>query len=162
MTTIDRLSEDDWERLAPLRLAALRTDQDAFGSSLAREEGFRESHWRMRLRSSAWLVASQGGTDVGLACVIQEPGAQEHERHLVSFWVRPEARRRGVGRALLDEAARWASQDGATRLTLWLVRGNDGAADVYRGAGFAPTGETMPLPRDPSRTEERWARELAS
>ncbi|WP_199421484.1 GNAT family N-acetyltransferase [Actinotalea solisilvae] len=161
MTTIDRLDEDAWERLAPLRLEALRTDQDAFGSSLAREEGFREMHWRMRLRSSAWFVAAQDGADVGLACVIQEPGAQEDERHLVSFWVRPDARRRGAGRALLDEAARWAAADGGARLTLWLVRGNDGAAAVYRTAGFAPTGETMALPRDPSRTEERWARGLA-
>lgn len=157
---VEPLHEDDWERLAAIRLAALRTDADAFGSSLAREEGFKESHWRMRLRSSAWFVAVDDGADVGLTSVIREPGAEDHERHLVAFWVRPEARGRGAGRALLDAAATWATTNGAARLTLWLVRGNEGAAATYRSAGFAPTGESMPLPRDPSRTEDRWALDL--
>lgn len=155
---VDRLTEDDWERLGRIRVDALRTDPDAFGSSLAREEGFKEMHWRMRLRSSAWFVARDGrGSDVGLVCVIQEPGADETERHVVSFWVRPAARRGGVGRALLGTAAACAADDGAARLTLWQVRGNDAAAATFLAAGFAPTGDTMPLPRDPSRTEERWA-----
>lgn len=159
---VERLHEDDWERLGRIRVEALRTDPDAFGSSLAREEGFTEMHWRMRLRASAWFVASDGpGVDVGLVCVIEEPGAPADERHVVSFWVRPDARGRGAGRALLDAAAGQARADGAARLTLWLVRGNDGPAAAYRSAGFAPTGETMPLPRDPSRTEERWALDLA-
>ncbi len=157
---VETLNEDQWERLAAIRLEALRTDPDAFGSSLAREEGFKESHWRMRLRASPWFVAVDADDDVGLACVIQEPGADERDRHLVSFWVRPGSRRRGAGRALLDAAARWAASDGATRLTLWLVQGTTAAAAVYRAAGFAPTGESMPLPRDPSRTEEQWARDL--
>ncbi|MBX9245084.1 GNAT family N-acetyltransferase [Actinotalea ferrariae] len=157
---VDQLTEDEWERLGRIRVDALRTDPDAFGSSLAREEGFKEMHWRMRLRSSPWFVARDEGVDVGLVCVIQEPGADETERHVVSFWVRPEARRRGTGRALLGAAAAWAAADGAARLTLWQMRGNDAAAATFRAAGFAPTGDTMPLPRDPSRTEERWALEL--
>lgn len=156
-----RLTEDDWERLAAIRLEALRTDPDAFGSSLAREEGFRETHWRMRLRSGAWFTVHDGAEDVGLVCVIPEPGGEEGERHVVAMWVRPAARRQGAGRALLDAVAAWARQDGASAVTLWLVRGNDAAAAAYRSAGFEPTGVTMPLPRDPSRTEERWARVLA-
>lgn len=158
---IERLGEDDWERLARIRVDALRTDQDAFGSSLAREEGFREMHWRMRLRSSTWFVAHDDGpADVGLVCVIQEPGADDDERHVVSLWVRPEHRGRGVARARLDRAATDAAADGAARLTLWQVEGNERAAETYRAAGFAPTGATTTLARDPSRRELRWSRDL--
>lgn len=54
---IERLTEDAWTRLRDIRLTALRTDPWAFGSSLAREEGFKEAHWRMRLRSGPWFLA---------------------------------------------------------------------------------------------------------
>lgn len=160
MTAIERLTEDDWERLRDLRLRALRSDGEAFGSSLAREEGFREMHWRMRLRASPWYVAVHDGRDAGLVCVIEEPGAEPSERHVVSLWVAPEVRRRGVARSLLDAAAEGAAAVGATRLTLWRLADQEGAGAAYRACGFAPTGEAVPLHRDPSRVEERWAREI--
>nr|WP_297425360.1 GNAT family N-acetyltransferase [uncultured Actinotalea sp.] len=76
-------------------------------------------------------------------------------------WARVAARRRGVGRALLAAAERWAVADGAARLTLWVLAGNHAAAAAYRAAGFAPTGTTTPLPRDPTCAEEQWARTVA-
>ena len=162
---IERLTEDDWEQLRDLRLRSLREDGDAFGSSLAREEGFAESHWRMRLRPSAWFMAfdavgDQGERPVGVVAGIQEPGADAEDRHVVSMWVAPEARRRGIGVALLDALSEWAVADGAASLSLWVVEGNDAAAELYGRAGFARTGVTMALPRDPSCTEERWVLDL--
>lgn len=161
-TTTALLTEDDWERLRDLRLTALRTDPDAFGSSLAREEGFREMHWRMRLRGSPWWVDVDDGADVGLVCVIEEPGAPPGERHVVSLWVAPGHRRRGVGVRLLDAAAAWSAAQGATSLTVWVTDGNGPADALYERAGFAPTGVVTPLPRDPSRTETQWARPVGT
>lgn len=158
---IERLSEDDWEQLRDLRLRSLREDHDAFGSSLAREEGFAERHWRMRLRPSAWFMAyDEGEHPVGVAAGIQEPGADPEDRHVMSMWVAPEARRRGVGIALLDALGRWALRDGAASLSSWVVADNVAAIELYGRAGFVRTGATMALPRDPSRTEERWVLDL--
>lgn len=156
MTDTVRLGEDDWERLAAVRLRALREAPHAFASSLAREEGFRESHWRMRLRSSPWWVAVTEDVDAGLVCVIQEPGATDDERHLVSLWVDPAHRGRGVGRALLDVAATWSAADGASVLTAWSVEGNDEATVFYRARGWTATDVTVRMPRDPSVVERRW------
>lgn len=160
MITIRALDEDDWERLRDLRLAALRDAPDAFGSSLAREEGFREMHWRMRLRGSPWWCASRGQADVGLVSLIQEPGAPVQDRHMIGLWVAPDARRLGAGSALVSAVVQHAADDGAAAVTLWLVEDNDTAAALYRAHGFTPTGERMALVRDPSRLEERWRREL--
>ena len=110
----------------------------------------------MRLRSSPWFVALQDDDAAGLICAIHEPGAAEDDRHLVSMWVRPESRRTAVGTALVAAVREWARQDGARTLSLWLLDGNDAGAALYRGCGFAPTGESTPLPRDPSLTEHRW------
>lgn len=156
MTTVRRLEEDDWALLSEVRLRALEESPGVFASSSARELGFKESHWRMRLRGSSWWVAQTDGGTVGLVCSMQEPGAPEDERHVVSFWVDPAHRRRGVGSALLAAVEQDARESGAVAVTLWQVESNDDAAALYRGRGYAPTGATMALPRDPSQTEHRW------
>ena len=49
----------------------------------------------------------------------------------------PEQRRRGVGRALLEAAARSARQRGCVKLTLEVQENNTRARRVYEAAGFA-------------------------
>ena len=156
MPTVTRLGDDEWERLRDLRIAALTEDGSVFGSSLDRESGFREPHWRMRLRSSPWFVVVDQGQDAGLVSAISEPGAEPDDRHVVALWVRPDHRGRNIGRALLDAIVHWARADGAMTVSMWLLEGNDDAAALYRSLGFAPTGVSMPLPRDPTQTEYRW------
>lgn len=165
MITVQQVGEEDWARLKEVRLHALSDSPDAFGSSITRERGFQESHWRMRLRASSWWLAgvddtADGVQDVGLVCAIQEPGAPPEERHVVSMWVAPAHRRRGVGGALLRALLKGCADDGAQTVTLWVVDGNAAAAQLYRRHGFEPTGARMALGRDPSRTEERWQRTL--
>ena len=53
--------------------------------------------------------------------------------------VAPWARRRGVGRALVEECARLARAEGRDRLTLMVTSDNDGALALYRAAGFVET-----------------------
>lgn len=158
---IHRATEDDWALVRDVRLRALRESPEVFGSSLAREESFRESHWRMRVRTGpTWVAVDDEQVGRGLVSMIQEPGSPVDDRHLVALWVAPEARRQGIGWSLLDAVRAAALADGARTLSLWIVDGNNAAGDLYVRAGFARTGERQPLPRDPSRVEERWVREL--
>jgi len=62
-----------------------------------------------------------------------------------------------VGAALLDAVRSWAHDDGTTRLILWVTRTNDPAATLYRRAGFTPTGDSKPLPSDPTLIEDKLA-----
>ncbi|MFP5374380.1 MAG: N-acetyltransferase family protein [Gammaproteobacteria bacterium] len=55
---------------------------------------------------------------------------------LNDLFVATAARRRGVGRALLDAAAAFARADGAVALMLETGRGNDDARALYRSAGW--------------------------
>lgn len=169
---IIRAGEDDWERVREVRLRALRDSPSAFTSSLEREEGFREQHWRMRLRGSTWFLADDDATPdgadggragaIGVVCGMEEPGAPAGDRHVVALWVAPDDRGRGVGQRLLAAVEDWAREQGAATLSLWLVDGNESAARAYRRRGFRPTGIRMVVPRDPSRTEERWELDLTS
>ncbi|GCE76468.1 GNAT family N-acetyltransferase [Cellulomonas biazotea] len=156
---IHRVLEDDWELVRDVRLRALREDPGVFGSSLEREESFRESHWRMRLRGGpTWVAVDDERVPRGIVTMILEPGSPVDDRHVVSLWVAPESRRQGVGWALLDAVQAAAEAEGARTVSLWIVDGNHAAGDLYVRAGFTRTGERQPLPRDPSRVEERWVR----
>lgn len=70
--------------------------------------------------------------------------------HLISMWVALEARRQGVGSALIDAVVQWASTRGLSRLLLDVVETNTSAIGVYARKGFVPNGEvgTLPPPRD--------------
>lgn len=58
------------------------------------------------------------------------------ELHLVNFAVHPSFRRRGVGRALLEEVFRGARERGLRRVTLEVRESNEAARELYRQFGF--------------------------
>jgi ribosomal protein S18 acetylase RimI-like enzyme len=160
---VQQVGENDWRLVQEVRLRALREDPDVFGASLAREERFVESHWRMRLRTSTtWIAVDDGGVGRGIVTMMQEPGSPTDDRHVVSLWVAPEARRQGVGWTLLDAVRTAAAAQDARTVSLWLVDGNNAAGDLYVRAGFTRTGERQVVPRDPEQTEERYVLTLGA
>jgi ribosomal protein S18 acetylase RimI-like enzyme len=79
---------------------------------------------------------------------------------LVSMYVRPKARGRGVGEALVAAVFAWAQAQDAKTVHLWVTESNDPARALYERCGFSPTGERQPLPSDPSLDEIAMARPL--
>jgi ribosomal protein S18 acetylase RimI-like enzyme len=152
------LGTDDWAAWRALRLAALATDPAAFGSRLADWQGAgdREERWRGRLAlaGSHNLLAELDGVPVGMASGI--PGEDPAVRELISMWVAPSARGRGVGDALVAAVVAWARAGGAAGIGLAVVVGNDAAVGLYSRHGFAFTGEVA----EPSPDGRREARLL--
>ena len=158
---IVRVGEDAWRAVREVRLRALHDAPDSFGSTAGREDRFTEAHWRMRIRATpTWLAVDDGGVPRGMVSLIQEPGSPTDDRHPVSLWVAPEARRRGVGWALVEAARDQAFLDGARTLSLWVLDGNTAAGDLYVRAGFRRTGVRQRLPRDAALVEERYELQL--
>jgi ribosomal-protein-alanine N-acetyltransferase len=59
---------------------------------------------------------------------------------ILSIGIAPEMRRRGLARALMDEATRLAAASGARRMFLEVAEDNWGARRLYAALGFAPVG----------------------
>ena len=94
---------------------------------------------------------------MGLVGAIGEvPG----ELELVSMWVRPEARGRHVGTALVEAVVEAARTRRLPRVHLWVTESNKPAYRLYERCGFTPTGERQPLPSDPALMELAMARSL--
>ncbi|HET7293993.1 MAG TPA: ribosomal protein S18-alanine N-acetyltransferase [Vicinamibacteria bacterium] len=66
-------------------------------------------------------------------CVVQVAADEMHVHNLV---VRPESRRLGLGRRLLDDALAWAAEAGVRQAFLEVRQSNWGALALYRAAGF--------------------------
>lgn len=138
------LSSDDWKVWRELRLAALAEAPYAFGSRLAdwQGDGDREQRWRDRLEipGSHNLVAMVDGVPSGMASGV--PGDEDDTVEIISVWVDPAARGKGVADRLIEEiGARAVRVRRARRLLLAVTPGNAAAIALYRRHGFADTGE---------------------
>ena len=117
--------------------------------------------WRERAASSAagderlTLLAWDGSEVVGVIGAFRT-AADDAVVELVSMWTRPAVRRSGVAVALVQGVVDWAgSLAGATRVELWVVRGNAPAQRLYERMGFAVTDRFQPHPNDPCAQEIR-------
>jgi GNAT superfamily N-acetyltransferase len=157
---IREIAPDDWQVMRDIRLEALREAPYAFGSTYAREASFAEEQWRGWIsdRTVGYLAYLPGLAEpAGLAGVyIEDDGSAE----LVSMWVRPAARGRKAGEALVEAAAGWAAAKGLAALNLWVAEPNHAARRLYERLSFTETGERQPLPSDPDVTEIRMSRPL--
>lgn len=159
MVSVREVKPDEWELLRDVRLAALRDAPDAFASTYAREAPYTEERWRSWFgdRSVMFFPYVEGSAEpAGLAGVVEKGGAAQ----LLSMWIRPEARGRGVAGALVDAAAGWARARGHDSMYLWVAESNEAARRLYERYGFTPTGQRQPLPSNPALPEIRMLRPL--
>ncbi|HEV7982275.1 MAG TPA: GNAT family N-acetyltransferase [Xanthobacteraceae bacterium] len=100
---IRRLGADEAEKFRDIRLESLRCNPEAFGSSFAAESVKPASWFADRLSTSFVLGAFRTAVLLGIAAlVIQQGDKRAHKGLLVGMYVRPDARRAGVGRRLVE------------------------------------------------------------
>ena len=89
------------------------------------------------------FVAHDGGAVLGVVGGFRrlDPG----EVQLVSLWVDPDARGRGVARSLIRAVATWARDRGAADVVLFVQEANAPGRALYVRAGFRPTGAREPV-----------------
>ena len=156
MPRVERLAVDEGPRLREIRLRALSDAPDAFGSTFEEAAARTAETWAQQLRELPTFVAVTDGHDVGMVRC-QPDETRTDSVTLISMWVAPDARRSGLGEALIDAAIEWARANGVNRLLLYVVDDNAPAIALYARKGFRPTGEiaTLPPPREHIREHQR-------
>ncbi len=153
---IQRLKSSESERWRSIRLAALGDSPDAFGTTLAEANAFPPELWSRQVVEFPTFIAVLDGVDVGVVRAstdVEQPGTA----FLLSMWVAPDARGKGVADALIDVIADWAKADGYAQLILDVGDANAPAIALYTRKGFEPTGDTgtLPAPRQNIREHRR-------
>jgi len=163
MVLVRETVQDDWQALRDIRLAALQDAPDAFASTYAEQAAFTEADWRDAIARGgtflAYIPEVSAAEPAGLA-----GGYLREERPgtlaLISMFVRPQARGRGVGEALIAAVNTWGLARQAATMHLWVTETNSSARLLYERCGFSFTGERQPLPSNPAVAEVAMARPL--
>jgi GNAT superfamily N-acetyltransferase len=145
LAVVRRAGLDDvvaWARLRVALMACERLVEPGTGAAAALEASI--AVWlRERLDSPSFgaFVAEQGGRVVGSGGISiydnpPGPGPTTREAYVMSMFTEPDARGRGVARAILDALMEFAREAGGVG-RVWL-RASEMGRPVYLRAGFEP------------------------
>ena len=111
-----------------------------------------DSHWRSvaderryvralrRHPDGALIVADDAGTVVGRLSLVRDPHPSSAHVADLGLMVAASHRRRGIGRALLAAAEKWARGSGVSKLELHVFPHNEAAIALYEGFGYEREG----------------------
>lgn len=135
-----RKATENWTNLTPMRLRPFRPadldtlyeiDRECFppGISYPREEIRRSVEFR---GGKTW-IAEEGGEVVGFLIAHRQTG---RVGHIVTIDVRQTARRRGIGRRLMQAAEEWARANRLGLIYLETAEDNRAAQEFYEVLGY--------------------------
>lgn len=135
----------DLEAVVALRVALLREHpgHPIYGRLRPDVDDRARSLFASQLRSNmeAIFLAELGGEVVGVLRCVESTGSPlldpARYAYVSSAYVRPASRRRGVLRALLRAAERWATARGLDQMRLHNVAGSESAERAWSALGFA-------------------------
>src|SRR3954464_7652566 len=107
--TVRRAAAGDEALLRDVRLRAVTTDPDAFGSTLERELARTDADWQRWFASgSVTIVATAAGAEIGLVAGAHD-SADPAVVQLMAMWVDPARRGTGTADALVAALVAWAA-----------------------------------------------------
>lgn len=140
------LSEADAGDYQALRLRALQTNPESFGSTYEREAVFTIEMVQERIRpdENKFVLGAYNtdGSLVGIVTFIRETLLKsQHKGNIYGMYVAPETRGQGVGKALMLEVIQQAKKtEGLEQVILQVVSTNGSAKKFYKSLGFETYG----------------------
>jgi RimJ/RimL family protein N-acetyltransferase len=108
---IKQITEDDWRVFSRIRLRALQTDPNVFGSNYEREAGQDEEVWKETLRSptAAIFIIYADETPAGMTAIAVDRNDPTGKTALLwGSWLAPEYRGKGLSKMMYDARLEWA------------------------------------------------------
>lgn len=143
---IHTVTEADAELFWALRLQALKTNPEAFGSSyeesLQRPMEQVQTQLRAHSDENFTLVAIVDGIWVGMVGFRRETSVKSHHKGFIwGMYTAPNQRGKGFGKVLISEAIERARRlQGLEQINLMVVSTNEAARNLYVSLGFVVYG----------------------
>lgn len=141
MKVVDEPDLDRWEEYRDLRIMALREAPQAFLDDVETSLTWPKEEWQRRMK--AMFFAEVEGKWVGMiGGYLEDKEKTKHILNVVSFYVEPEYRGKGVGRGLVDAVITKArTLSGVRKLQLGVITTQEAAYKLYLSRGFVKAGE---------------------
>jgi RimJ/RimL family protein N-acetyltransferase len=137
---IRRLASSEGAEYREIRLEALRSNPEAFGSTFEAESVRPLAHFSERIANCPVFGAFRATEIVGMAGFWRREGIKDaHKAMLWGMYVRSNARNMGVGRRLAEAVIGFAREH-VEVLQLSVVSENEAARRLYASLGFVAYG----------------------
>ncbi|CAM3667713.1 GNAT family N-acetyltransferase [Mesobacillus zeae] len=138
------LSKENVNEYREIRLEALRNNPEAFSSSYEEEKEMPDDAFANRLgnEASITLAAKDESGLLGVVTLVREQKKKiAHRANIFAMYVTPEARGKGVGKALMKEIIERARKyEGIEQIYLSVMSENEPAKKLYASCGFQVYG----------------------
>ncbi|MCA1625255.1 MAG: GNAT family N-acetyltransferase [Acidobacteria bacterium] len=156
--SIRQLTEDDWRDFSRVRLKALQTDPEVFGSNYEKESQMTEAEWRGRLQAkdNAIFLIYAGDMPIGMTGVsINWNDPTEKTALLWGSWLAPRARRKGLSELMYQTRINWAKQQPTVEKIIVSHRASNVASKyANQKHGFVLTHKTEKVWTDGATEDE--------
>ena len=145
------LSEEDWERIATLRLHSMRESPEWLAGNLKDEELRDEMQWREVARQNYWSAITLDGVDVGIMAVSGADPVHASDAWLHSCWIDPAHRGKNITALMIERLDEICRAEGWKTQGLGVWPENKRAISAYLRLGFEIGGEPRPSRRRPTQ-----------
>lgn len=111
--SIRQLTENDWREFSRIRLKALQTDPNVFGSNYEKELQMTETDWKRRFHpyDSAIFLVFENEMPIGMTCIgVDRDDATKKSALLWGSWLAPEFRGKGLSKLMYQARIDWAKK----------------------------------------------------
>ena len=147
---ITKLQVSEWQFYKALRLRALKEETKAFASRYEDQVKHTDKQWQNRLTTGEYMLfAKLNGQLVGMMVgYIPNSDKDKYTADIVSVYVVPEARGKGISKMLMTELLKRLKEGGITKANLTVNKGQLTAVNLYKKFGFETTGEEESIMSD--------------
>lgn len=143
--SIRQLKEEDWRYFAQIRLKALKTDPQVFGSNYEMESKMTEEDWKSRLRandSAIFMLFDSGETPIGITGVsVFRDDPLRKTAIFWGSWLEPDYRGKGLSELIYKTRIDWAKNfPGIERIIVSHRASNISSKYANQKHGFVFTG----------------------
>jgi ribosomal protein S18 acetylase RimI-like enzyme len=138
---VKEFKECEWENFKELRLRAVSEYPMAFGTSYEEELQVAEHDWKRRLGFNM-LCAKDNGKILGMiGAIVENYSKKKHIGKIISFYVAPEGRYKGIGNALMRAIIEKLKRNTSIKkIVLEVTTEQKEAIALYKKHGFHITG----------------------
>ena len=166
--TIRHLTTSDWKIFKSIRLEALKTDPQAFGSTFKDESTKEETYWKACINDgirgsqpSVIFCAFHDDRPFGVIFAFRDQRFDE-VAHLAGLWVKPAFRGQKIATKLLQAALEWSKKQHFEQAKLWNNVRNTTAQTLYEKEGFQYTERTDTMKSHPNQTIREMRKDLSN
>ena len=138
--SLSRFSSDQWKAYKAIRLEALQTNPEMFGSNFAKESQYSEQEWRAPLQSDqrAMFALYDGEEIIGVTGIVLKK-EDDSKAVLIASFIKPEYRGQGLSKLFYQARIDWAREKGCESVIVAHRDGNEKSKAANQSFGFEYT-----------------------